>query len=57
MGRGGGCGGRERGQETAEEQSARSARRPPLGEGGEGRKDGLTDLQAGLAPHEGRLGP
>ncbi|XP_044890018.1 translation initiation factor IF-2-like [Felis catus] len=40
VGRGGGCGGRERGQETAEEQSARSARRPPLGEGGEGRTDG-----------------
>lgn len=44
MGRGGSCGGREQGQETAEEQSARSARRRPLGVGG---KEGRTDGPAG----------
>lgn len=47
MGCGGGCGGRERSQQPAEEQSARSARRRPLGEGG--RKDGRTDGPTGRA--------
>ena len=57
MGHRGGSSGRERGQEPAEEQRAQPARRWPLGEGGEGKKDGQPNLPAGLAPHEGRLGP
>ena len=55
MGRGGGCGGRERGQEPAEEQSARPARRRPLGEGGKARTGAGQPRGLGGRPAAPRL--